>query len=152
MKSFHYRDHPRSIARRLEHARTLFKNSRVARDRSVLSNSRRTDGIARRIRTSKRTPVPRAQEANCRLRGVAKIGNASARSSGCLCRPEFRGQGLVGLAEAMIREAKHSVTRGALGHLPPKINDAIVLYRSLGFQEIEPTHQSVAGASLWSWN
>jgi carbonic anhydrase len=54
-------------------------------------------------------------------------------------RSQFRGKGLGRqLAELVIAEAKQiGYERMRLDTLPPKMNDAIALYRSLGFKEIE---------------
>jgi GNAT superfamily N-acetyltransferase len=66
-------------------------------------------------------------------------------------RPQFRGQGLGRrLAETIIREAKLiGYERMRLDTLPPKMNDAIALYRSLGFREIDAYYNNpVPGAKF----
>ena len=64
-------------------------------------------------------------------------------------RDEFRGQGLGHqLIAAIIQEAKQIGYRYMrLDTLPPKMNDAIRLYRSYGFREIDPYYNNpVPGA------
>jgi GNAT superfamily N-acetyltransferase len=64
-------------------------------------------------------------------------------------RDEFRGQGLGHqLIAAIIQEAKQIGYRYMrLDTLPPKMNDAIKLYRSYGFREIDPYYNNpVPGA------
>jgi len=66
-------------------------------------------------------------------------------------RSEFRGHGLGRkLAEEIIREAKQiGYERMRLDTLPPKMNDAIALYRSLGFKEIDAYYNNpVPGAKF----
>lgn len=66
-------------------------------------------------------------------------------------RDAFRGQGLGRkLVETVIDEAKQiGYERMRLDTLPPKMNDAIALYRSFGFQKIAPYYNNpVPGAKF----
>ena len=82
---------------------------------------------------------------------LRKIGHGVCEIKRLFVRAEFRGQGLGRqLAEAMVREAKQiGYERMRLDTLPPKMNDAMALYRSLGFVEIEPYYDNpVPGAKF----
>ncbi len=85
--------------------------------------------------------------------GVAlrKIGDGICEMKRLFVREEFRGKGLGRqLVEAVISEALEiGYERMRLDTLPPKMNDAIALYRSLGFKEIKAYYQNpVPGAKF----
>ena len=82
---------------------------------------------------------------------LRKIGDGICEMKRLFLRPEFRGKGLGRkLVEAILAEAKQiGYERMRLDTLPPKMNDAIALYRSLDFKEIEPYYRNpVPGAKF----
>ena len=82
---------------------------------------------------------------------LRKIGDGICEIKRLFLRSEFRGHGLGRkLAEEIIREAKQiGYERMRLDTLPPKMNDAIALYRALGFKEIDAYYNNpVPGAKF----
>jgi ribosomal protein S18 acetylase RimI-like enzyme len=82
---------------------------------------------------------------------LRKIGEGICEIKRLFLRPQFRGKGFGRrLAELVVEEAKQiGYERMRLDTLPPKMNDAIALYRSLGFKEIEAYYNNpVPGAKF----
>lgn len=82
---------------------------------------------------------------------LRKIGNGVGEMKRLYVRPEFRGRGLGRtLTEKLIAEANQiGYARLRLDTLPGKMDQAIAMYRSIGFQEIAPYYKNpVAGATF----
>jgi putative acetyltransferase len=82
---------------------------------------------------------------------LRKIGDGIGEMKRLYVRSEFRGQGLGRLlTEALLREARDiGYSRMRLDTIPGKMDQAIALYRSLAFRDIEPYyHNPVEGAAF----
>jgi ribosomal protein S18 acetylase RimI-like enzyme len=82
---------------------------------------------------------------------LRKIGDGIGEMKRLYVRSEFRGQGLGRLlTEALLREARDiGYSRMRLDTIPGKMDQAIALYRSLGFRDIEPYYNNpVEGAAF----
>jgi ribosomal protein S18 acetylase RimI-like enzyme len=82
---------------------------------------------------------------------LRKIGDGIGEMKRLYVRPEFRGQGLGRtLTETLLREAREiGYRRVRLDTLPGKMDQAITMYRSLGFKNIEPYYNNpVEGAAF----
>jgi putative acetyltransferase len=82
---------------------------------------------------------------------LRKIDDGVGEMKRLYVRPEFRGRGLGRtLTEKLIAEAKHiGYERLRLDTLPGKMDQAIAMYRSFGFQEISPYYKNpVADATF----
>lgn len=82
---------------------------------------------------------------------LRKIGDGIGEMKRLYVRSEFRGQGLGRLlTEALLREARDiGYSRMRLDTIPGKMDQAIALYGSLGFRDIEPYYNNpVEGAAF----
>ena len=82
---------------------------------------------------------------------LRKIGEGTCEMKRLFLRSAFRGKGLGRkLAEAIIAEASQiGYERMRLDTLPGRMDQAIAIYRSLGFREIHPYYENpVEGATF----
>jgi len=82
---------------------------------------------------------------------LRRIRAATCEMKRLFVRPEFRGRGLGRvLVERIIDEARQiDYTQICLDTLPGRMDQAIALYQSLGFKEIEPYYNNpVVGAKF----
>ena len=90
-----------------------------------------------------------AQLAGCVA--LRKIDDGVCEMKRLFLREEFRGRGLGRqLIEAIIQEAKQiGYGRMRLDTLPPKMNDAIGLYQTYGFKQIERYYDNPVPAAMF---
>ena len=82
---------------------------------------------------------------------LRKIRATTCEMKRLFLRPEFRGRGLGRvLVERIIEEARQiGYTQMCLDTLPGRMDQAIALYKSIGFKEIEPYYNNpIAGATF----
>jgi len=82
---------------------------------------------------------------------LRKIGDGSCEMKRLFVRDTFRGKGIGRLLiETIIRNAKEiGYERLLLDTLPSRMNDAIALYRSMGFQEIAPYYDNPVDGAIF---
>jgi putative acetyltransferase len=82
---------------------------------------------------------------------LRKLGDQTCEMKRLFVRDKFRGKGIGrSLIETVIRNAKEiGYERMLLDTLPPKMNDAIALYRSIGFKAIAAYYDNPVGGAIF---
>ncbi len=143
-----------SSAADIDHARELFKEYEAWLQVDLCFQSFEEELAELPGKYSPRDGRLLLAKSNGRVAGcvaLRRLGEGTCEIKRLYLREEFRGSGLGRrLAEAIIAEAKKiGYERMRLDTLPPKMNDAIKLYRSLSFKEIEPYYNNpVPGAKF----
>jgi len=82
---------------------------------------------------------------------LRKLNDSICEMKRLYLRPNFRGKGLGGkMVKAIVNEAKQiGYSKMRLDTMPGRMDEAISLYRSVGFKEIAPYYENPTGCTLY---